>query len=74
LIASEVLTLASGPTVSLAALRLLWAFEFRGCTVKRDDDVLLVGPRGLVTDAEREQIKTHRQELLALVAYCETVQ
>ena len=73
-IASEVLTLANGPTVSLAALRLLWAFEDRGCTVKQDAGDLLVGPRGLVTDDEREQIRAHRQELLALVTYCETVQ
>ena len=73
-IASSLITLKGGLTVSLDTLRLLWAFEDRGCTVKRDAGDLLVGPRGLVTDDEREQIRAHRQELLALVAYCETVQ
>jgi hypothetical protein len=43
-IATEVRTLANGPTVILDALRLLWDFEDRGCVVRRDDGDLLVGP------------------------------
>jgi hypothetical protein len=45
LIASDSITLGGGPTVSYEALQLLWAFENRGCIIRRDDDgSLLIGP------------------------------
>ena len=71
--ASSPITLKGGLTVSLDALQLLWSFENRGCVVKVDAGSLLVGPRALITDAERGQIREHRDELLALVAYCEVM-
>ncbi|MDQ3347582.1 MAG: hypothetical protein M3545_06405 [Acidobacteriota bacterium] len=60
--------------MSLGALRLLWAFEERGCIVRCDGDQLLVGPRQLITDHERVSIRQHRDELVALVKHCESVQ
>lgn len=73
--ASETVTLKGGLVVSLEALRLLWAFEDRGCVIRKTDDgALEVGPRRLITDAERERIGLHKAELLALVNHTETIQ
>jgi hypothetical protein len=66
--------LAGGLTVSLDSLQLLWSLEDRGCVIEAEQGDLLVGPRGRVTDAERERIRALKFELLALVRYCETVQ
>ena len=75
LTASSPITLRGGLSVSLDALRLLWDFEHRGCVVRRGDDGMLeVGPGRLLSDVDREHIRQHRDELLALVTYCETVQ
>jgi len=46
---------------------LRWGFEDRGCFVKVEDGSLLVGPRALVTDAERDCIREHGDELVAIV-------
>ena len=72
--ASSLITLNGGLTVSLDALQLLLDFESRGCTVKVEEGSLLVGPKWLITNAERDRIRLHKAELLALVDYCETVQ
>jgi hypothetical protein len=76
-LASETVTLKGGTTVSLDALQLLWSFQERGCIVRLaadDCSMLQVGPRQLITDAERERIRELKPELLTLVSYCETVQ
>jgi hypothetical protein len=74
-IASDIVTLKGGLTVSLDALQLLWALEHRQCVIKKGEDGLLeVGPRRLISDTECERIRVHKAELLALVTYCETVQ
>jgi len=73
--ASETVTLKGGAVVSLEALTLLWAMEDRGCVVRRaSDGSLQVGPRRLLTDAERERIRRHKGELLMLMDCCEDVQ
>ncbi len=72
---TETVMLKGGVLVSLDALRLLWDFEDRGCIVRRDEDgSLVVGPRRLITDADRDRIRAHRDELLHLVRYCEAIQ
>jgi hypothetical protein len=73
--ASDFVALKGGLVVSIEALRLLWAFEHRGCTLKRaEDGSLFVGPRHQITRADLERIREHRDELLALVNYCEAIQ
>jgi hypothetical protein len=74
-IASETVVLKGGLCVSVEALRLLWAFENRGCIVRCEDDgPLFVGPRNQLTEVDVERIREHRDELVALVNCCETVQ
>jgi hypothetical protein len=73
--ASDTVVLKGGLCVSVDALRLLWAFENRGCVVRREEDgSLFIGPRDQITAADAARIREHRDELLALVNYCETVQ
>ncbi len=67
-------TLTGGLTVSLTALRLGWGLEARGVTLRLDADGLAVGPSRLLTDADRDGIREHRAELLALATYCEAIQ
>jgi hypothetical protein len=46
-----------------------------GVTLRLDGDHgLAIGPRRLLTDNDRVQIRQHKAELLAIVANCETVQ
>lgn len=72
---SETVLLKGGLTVSVHALRLLWAFEDRGCTVLEDaDGSLFIGPRHQLTAEDVADIRRHRDELLSLVRACETVQ
>jgi hypothetical protein len=61
--ASETVVLKGGLCVSIDALRLLWAFENRGCIVRREEDgTLFVGPRHEITPADVERIREHRDE------------
>jgi TubC N-terminal docking domain len=71
---TETVILKGGLSVSLDALRLGWRLEERGVTLRPDGDGLAVGPRGLLSDEDRGQIRTHRDELLALVRYVEYVE
>jgi hypothetical protein len=74
LTASETVVLRGGLSVSLPALQLLWALEDRRLTIRLDDDGgLLVGPRTRLTNADRAAIRQHRDELVALVRYCDEV-
>ncbi|MBI2834770.1 MAG: hypothetical protein HYX76_10145 [Acidobacteria bacterium] len=73
----EFVTLRNGFTVLLPALQLAWRLEDRGCFLRVADDGvgLLVGPRRLVTDIDRQCIRVYRDELIALVRYeCAAVQ
>ncbi len=53
-------------TAPLPALQILWRLEERGVRVQRDGDDLLVGPRSLVTDEDREAIRQWKRHLLVL--------
>lgn len=70
----NLVTLKSGLTVPIDALRLLWQLEDRGLSIRSDGDGLAVGPRDLLSDADRDLIRQHRDDLCALVRYCEAVQ
>ena len=73
--ASDPVTLRSGLVVRIAALELLLGLEARGCVARQErDGTLFVGPRACVTAAEAAQIRTHRDDLLALLDYCERLQ
>lgn len=74
-ISSESVVLKSGERVSIQALRLLWAVEDRGSIVREEPDgSLFIGPRDRLNDFDVADIRRHRDELLALVRYRETVQ
>jgi hypothetical protein len=73
-VAPELVTLRGGLAVSLSALRLLLSLEERGFLIRVDDDALIIRPRASITPADDAGIRHHREELLALVRYCETVQ
>jgi hypothetical protein len=67
--ASDYVVLRGGLTLPLAALRVAWNLEARGLRLGVDGDMLTVGPRTLVTDADREALRRWKPHLLALVAY-----
>jgi hypothetical protein len=69
------ITLKSGLAVSFDSLQVLWALESRGLevTLEAGGLVLAVGPRALITEDDREKIRAHRDELLALVTYSEVM-
>lgn len=72
---SDTVLLKGGLMVSIHALRLLWAFEDRGCEVREaEDGSLFIGPRHQLTSIDVADIRRHRDELLALVRYCEGIQ
>ena len=69
---SDTIALPGGLVLRIAVLEFLLALEERGCVVRQErDGTLFVGPCGLVTAADAAQIRAHRDDLLALVDYCE---
>jgi hypothetical protein len=72
--ATELVTLKDGLSVSRAALLTLWALEERAFTITEDGGVLRVKPSSNLTSADDAAIRQHRDELVALVRYCERVQ
>jgi len=72
--APEAITLRGGLTVSLEALQLAWSLEERGVQVTlSDDDGLVVRPRSQITPSDDQAIRQYRDELIALVRYCDQV-
>lgn len=71
---TDLITLRGGLSVPLPALRLLWDLEARGFSFVAEAGHLVVSPRSRLTPHEDAAIRQHRDELLALVAYCEAVQ
>ena len=72
--APEAITLRGGLTVSLEALQLAWSLEERGVQVTLSDDHgLVVRPRSQITPSDDQAIRQHRDELIALVRYCDQV-
>ena len=71
---NAIITLHGGLAVRIAALELLLALEERGCAVRKEGDgTLFVRPRELVTAADAALIRAHRDDLLALIDYCEAL-
>ena len=70
----DLVVLRGGYTVPLAVLRLAWSLEGRGCTVTVEGDVLRVGNRAALTDADRDAIRRWKPALLALTRYHDAVE
>jgi hypothetical protein len=66
---SDVVMLNGGLTLPVAALQLAWSLEARGIHMGIDGDMLTIGPRELLTEADRAVIRRWRLHLLAIVAY-----
>jgi hypothetical protein len=59
-----------GLAVPLKALQLAWALEARGATFAIDgDDLVIDGPRGLLTDADLVAIRRWKRHLMAMETY-----
>jgi hypothetical protein len=63
----ELVTMRGGIVFSVAALQVAWDLEDRGLQLAADGDRLLVGPRGLLTDADRENIRRWQRHLIEIV-------
>jgi hypothetical protein len=69
--ASNFVTLRGALIVPRLALDLALDLEQRGCHLVMEpvDDVLVVGPRELLTDEDRAQIRKFRNHLKAIATY-----
>jgi hypothetical protein len=73
--ALDTIMLKDGFIVSLEALRLAWNLEERGFRVRlADDGGLVVSPRSNITPSDDQDIRVHRDELIALARYAEDIQ
>ena len=62
--------LKGGLTVPLEALQLAWALEDRGATFAVDgEDLIVEGPRGVLTTEDRIAIRRWREQLKAIASY-----
>ena len=62
--------LKGGLTVPLEALQLAWALEDRGATFAVDgEDLIVEGPRGVLTMENRIAIRRWREHLKAIASY-----
>jgi hypothetical protein len=69
-ITTAFVVLKGGLTVPLEALQLAWALENRGATFEVDgDDLVVAGPRGLLTDADQVAIRRWKRHLMAIATY-----
>lgn len=66
---SNFVMLRGGLTVPVVALQLALDLEAHGLHMDVDGDVLTIGPRELLTDADRALIRRWKPHLLAIVAY-----
>ena len=66
----ELVILAGGLAVPLCVVAALIDMEFRNIRVRLDPDGMIVaGPRTVVTDADREFIRSHRPAVVAALEY-----
>ena len=71
---SELVTLKSGLSVPLAALRVLWDLEDRQFDVSLTSaGKIRVCPASALTTADRDAITEYRETLRTLVVYCDEV-
>ena len=71
---SDLMTLNGGCVVATAVLEFGWRLEERGLTLEIEGDYLSVGPKELLTDEDRSLIRRYRDDLVAILKHCETVQ
>lgn len=71
--ATESVVLKGGLVVSVNALRVLWDLESRGLEITEEHDMLVIGPKTLITSEDDRAIRTFRDELLMLVRYVEVM-
>lgn len=70
LIVTSFVVLRSGMTVPLAALQLAWSLERRGATFTVEgEDLIVDGPRGLLTEDDRAAIRRWRVHLKAIATH-----
>src|SRR5262245_28394160 len=65
--ASDFVVLRGGLTLPVDAVRLALDLERRGLHLGVDGDFLSIGPRNLLTDADRDRIRRWKRQLLAIV-------
>lgn len=66
---SNFVMLRGGLAVPVVALQLALDLEAHGLHMGVDGDMLTIGPRELLTDADRALIRRWKPHLLAIVAY-----
>jgi hypothetical protein len=66
---SDFVTLRAGLVLPVAALRFALCLESRGPNLTVDGDDLVVSPRALLTDTDREQIRQWKLHLKAIATY-----
>jgi hypothetical protein len=71
---SEFVTLSDGLIVPIAAVLLALDLEQRGCRMTIEDDALVVGPRVLLNDEDRQQITRWKAALRVIVRAADTVE
>ena len=70
----ELVTLKGGHVVPLPLLRFCWGLEDRGVNLALDGGDILAKPASRLTDTDCATIREHKQELVQLLTYVETVQ
>ena len=70
---TERVVLRGGLTVSVDALRLLWDLEERGFYMRLDGAIPCIRPSAKLTPSDREALHAHRDEVRALLAYCDNL-
>jgi hypothetical protein len=72
--ASDLVVLRGGLTLPTSVVVAALDLESRGFTMRAEPDGRLVtSPGSRLTDVDRRFLAEHKAELLAIVAYCETV-
>ena len=59
---------------NLAAVRFALDWEARGGELLTDGHGILLGPKALITDDDRQAVRRWRQHLRAIASYSESVQ
>lgn len=65
-----VVVLRGGCSVCLTALQLAWRLEQKGCVLALDGDDLVIRPKRLLTDSDRDGIRLWLDELTRIARYC----
>jgi hypothetical protein len=72
--ASDFVTLRSGVVMPAEAIRVVLNLEERGLHFDAEGDALVVGPKALLTDVDRANLRRWRNHILDMLAQPERVQ